>query len=59
MYVEGDLSVSTYQDKESGVPKTGVNIVQRSINVLKRGASHESADEAATEEPLTAAQGRR
>ncbi|QUC18602.1 uncharacterized protein UV8b_02843 [Ustilaginoidea virens] len=35
VYVEGDVSVSNYQDS-NGQPRTGLNIVQRSIEVLKR-----------------------
>ncbi|KEZ44842.1 hypothetical protein SAPIO_CDS2965 [Scedosporium apiospermum] len=43
VYVEGDASVSTYQDAE-GKTRTSLNIIQRSIDVIKRPnteATHE------------------
>ncbi|EFY93371.1 ssDNA-binding protein, mitochondrial [Metarhizium acridum] len=35
VYVEGDATISTYQDP-NGQTRSGLNIVQRSIEVLKR-----------------------
>jgi single stranded DNA-binding protein len=43
VFVEGDVSLSQYQDA-NGSPRTGLNIVQRSVEVLKRGQSGESAE---------------
>ncbi|SPN98366.1 related to single-stranded DNA-binding protein [Cephalotrichum gorgonifer] len=43
VYVEGDASVGTYQDAE-GKNRTALNIIQRSIEVIKRpntDSSHE------------------
>ncbi|KAF9871635.1 ssDNA binding protein [Colletotrichum karsti] len=37
VYVEGDASMSTYQDSE-GKTRSSLNVVQRNIEVLKRGA---------------------
>ncbi|OAA77745.1 Single-strand DNA-binding protein [Akanthomyces lecanii RCEF 1005] len=39
VFVEGDASTGTYQDKE-GQTRNSFNIVQRSIEVLKRPQSH-------------------
>ncbi|KIH90642.1 hypothetical protein SPBR_01083 [Sporothrix brasiliensis 5110] len=42
VYVEGDATMGTYQDAE-GKTKSSLNIMQRSIEVLKRPAQTESA----------------
>ncbi|KAG9258021.1 uncharacterized protein F5Z01DRAFT_314403 [Emericellopsis atlantica] len=36
VFVEGDASMSTYEDAESGKTRSSLNILQRSIDVLKR-----------------------
>ncbi|CAK7568007.1 MAG: ssDNA-binding protein, mitochondrial [Sporothrix epigloea] len=42
VYVEGDATMGTYQDAE-GKTRSSLNIMQRSIEVLKRPAPTESA----------------
>ncbi|UNI14181.1 ssDNA-binding protein, mitochondrial [Purpureocillium takamizusanense] len=36
VFVEGDATINTYQDATSGQNRTSLNVVQRSIEVLKR-----------------------
>jgi len=51
VYVDADFSIGTYADKETGDPRTSVNIVQRTMNVLKKGQSGEDGIEAAIDLP--------
>ncbi|KIV91358.1 hypothetical protein PV10_05904 [Exophiala mesophila] len=40
VYVEGDVSMQSYQDNE-GIKRTGINIVQSKLEVLKRNSPKE------------------
>ncbi|KAH6888564.1 hypothetical protein B0T10DRAFT_488409 [Thelonectria olida] len=48
MYVEGDISLNSYTDS-NGVQRSGVSIVQRSIEVLRRPWSGEQQSAETTE----------